>query len=158
VVDLLIVGVVGAVPVLYAADRIIKARTQARRLRTMSHRLAAATARAEEQQEKLQEVAKVSAALTSVMPAIKRPPLSLPGASSPAGPPPGESPDAAPSPGEPPHGTGPHGTAPHNTGPHGTVRPRTGCANTGPQDHAHRRRPSRTGEHATRSADRAVGR
>jgi hypothetical protein len=78
VVELLVVSVVGAVPVLYAADRIIKARTQARRLRTMSERLAAATARAEEQHEKRQQVAKVSAALTSVMPAIKRPPLRSP--------------------------------------------------------------------------------
>jgi hypothetical protein len=91
VVDLLIVGVVGAVPVLYAADRIIKARAQARRLRTMSDRLTAATARADEQQEKRQEAAQYSAALTSVMPAIKRPPLSLPG---------------GPSHGEPPHAGG----------------------------------------------------
>jgi hypothetical protein len=187
VVDLLIAGVVGAVPVLYAADRIIKARTQARRLRTMSERLAAATARAEKQQEKRQEVAKFSAALTSVMPAIKRPPLSLPDESpggplpdesSDATPPPSKPTDVAPSPGtatdaapspsepppdqpphdqpphdEPPHGTGPHSTGPHSTGPHST-----GCAHTGPQDCAHRRRPSRTGEHTVRSADRAVGR
>jgi hypothetical protein len=133
VVDLLIVGVVCAIPVLYAADRIIKARAQARRLRTMSDRLDAATARAEEQQEKRQEAAKFSAALTSVMPAINRPPLSLPNAPSPAG--------------------------PHSTGPHSTTRPRSGCAHTGPQDHAHRRRPSHTtGEHAVRSADRAIGR
>jgi hypothetical protein len=121
VVELLIVGVVGAVPALYAADRIIKARAQTRRLRTMSERLAAATTRAEEQQEKRQEVAKFSAALTSVMPAIKRPPLSLPDAPSP-------------------------GTRPHSTGPHGTGRPKAGRAHTGPQDHAHRRRSSRTGE------------
>ena len=81
-VDLLIVAVVVVVPALYAADRIIKARAQARRLRTMSERLTAATVRAEEQQEKRQEVAEFSAALTSVMPAIKRPPLSLPDESS----------------------------------------------------------------------------
>jgi hypothetical protein len=178
VVDLLVVVVVGAVPVLYAADRIIKARAQARRLRTMSERLTAATVRAEEQQEKRQEVANFSAALTSVMPAIKRPPLSLPNAPSHDGPLPGEPSepepseaeptpgkpsDAEPTPGEPPHSTGPHITGPHSTGPHGTgphgpARPRTGCAHTGPQEHAHPRRPSRTGEHPVRSADRALGR
>jgi hypothetical protein len=73
VVDLLIVAVVCAVPALYAADRIIKARAQARRVRTMSERLAAATTRADQQQERRQEAAKFSAALASVMPAIKRP-------------------------------------------------------------------------------------
>jgi hypothetical protein len=173
VVDLLVVVVVGAVPVLYAADRIIKARAQARRLRTMSERLAAATVRADEQQEKRQEVANFSAALTSVMPAIKRPPLSLPNASSQDGPLPGEPSEPEPTepeptPGEPPHSTGPRNTGPqntgpqntgpHGTGPHGPARPRTGCAHTGPQEHAHPRRPSRTGEHPVRSADRALGR
>ena len=155
-IDLLIVGVVGAVPVLYAADRIIKTRTQARRLRTMSERLAAATARAEDQQEKRQEVAKLSAALTSVMPAIKRPPLSLPDASSPGGPLPDESSYTAPSRSEPSDSEPRHSTGPHSTGPHGTARSRTGCAHTGPQDHTHRRRSAHTGEHAIRSADRAV--
>ena len=77
-VDLLIVGVVVVVPVLYAVDRILKARAQARRLRTMSDRLAGATARAEQQHERQQEVAEASAALTSVMPAINRPPLPPP--------------------------------------------------------------------------------
>jgi hypothetical protein len=78
VVDLLIVGVVGAVPVLYATDRILKARAQARRLRTMSDRLAGATARADEQRQQHRAAAEASAALTSVMPAIERPPLTLP--------------------------------------------------------------------------------
>jgi hypothetical protein len=169
VVDLLIVVVVGAVPVLYAADRIIKARAQTRRLRTMTDRLAAATTRAEVQQEKRQEVAKFSAALTSVMPAIKWPPLSLPDAPSPGSPVPGEPsdaelsdaessddapPDAEPSDNEPPHRTAPHGTGPHSNGPHGTARTRADRAHTGPQDHAHRRRSPRTGEHSVRSADR----
>ena len=160
VVDLLIAGVVGAVPVLYAADRIIKARAQARRLRAMSERLDNATARAEQQQEKRQEVAKFSAALTSVMPAIKRPPLSLPNASSPGGPPPdessgaapspdqatgaapspGESSNAVPSPGKPPHGEPLDSEPPDRTlllvmGPHGT----------GP----HSRAPHGTGPHKT---------
>ena len=75
---LLIVGVVVAVPVLYAADRIIKAQARARRLRTMSERLTAATARADKQHERQQEVTEASAELTSLMPAINRPPLTLP--------------------------------------------------------------------------------
>ncbi len=75
---LLIVGVVVVVPVLYAADRIIKARAHSHRLRTMSERLTAATERAEKQHERQQEVARASAELTSVMPAINRPPLTLP--------------------------------------------------------------------------------
>jgi hypothetical protein len=82
VVGLFIVGLIGAVLVLYAADRILKARAQARRLRTMHDRLAAAAARSEEQQEQRQAAAQASAALTSVIPAIKRPPLTLPGVPS----------------------------------------------------------------------------
>jgi hypothetical protein len=78
VVDLLIVGVVVAVPVLYATDRILKARAQARRLRTMSDRLAGATARADEQRQQRRAAAEAGATLTSVMPAIERPPLTLP--------------------------------------------------------------------------------
>lgn len=74
---LLIVGVVVAVPVLYGSDRIINARARTRRMRTMSERLAAATARGEKQHEKQQEAVRASAALTSVMPAIERPPLTL---------------------------------------------------------------------------------
>ena len=80
---LLIVCVVVAVPVLYGTDRIIKARAQARRMRTMGERLTAVTARAEKQHEKRQEVARASAELTSVMPAIERPPLTLPDESAP---------------------------------------------------------------------------
>ena len=75
---LLIVVVVVAVPVLYAADRIIKARAQARRVAAMSERLTAVTARADKQHERQQEVAQASAELTSLMPAISRPPLTLP--------------------------------------------------------------------------------
>jgi len=74
---LLIVGVVVAVPVLYAADRIIKAQARARRLRTMSERPTAATARADKQHERRQQVTEASAELTSLMPAINRP-LTLP--------------------------------------------------------------------------------
>jgi hypothetical protein len=75
---LLIVCVVVVVPALYAADRIIKAQSRARRLRTMSERLDAVTVRAEKQHQRRQQVAQASAELTSVMPAISRPPLSLP--------------------------------------------------------------------------------
>ena len=56
----------------------MKARAQVRRLRTMTDRLTAATARADEEQEQRQAADQASAALTSVMPAIKRPPLSAP--------------------------------------------------------------------------------
>ena len=76
---LLIVGLAGAAGALYALDRLIKASSQARRRRAMSERLAAATIRAEEQHEQRQATARASAELTSVMPAIERPPLTLPG-------------------------------------------------------------------------------
>lgn len=78
-VVLLIVSFAGPVLVLYGADRVLKARAQVRRRRTMSDRLAAAVTRAEDQQEQRQAAAQASAALTSVIPAIKRPPLTLPG-------------------------------------------------------------------------------
>ncbi len=78
-VGLVIGGFIGAVLLLYAADRVVKARAQVRRLRTMSDRLAAAATRAEEQQEQRQAAVQASAALTSVLPAIQRPPLSVPG-------------------------------------------------------------------------------
>ena len=77
-VVLLIVGLAGAAGVLYALDRLLKARSYARRRRVMSERLAAAAVRAEEQHEQRQATARASAELTSVMPAIERPPLSLP--------------------------------------------------------------------------------
>jgi type II secretory pathway pseudopilin PulG len=80
---LLIVAVVVAVIALYLAERFIKARAQARRLREMDGRLSAATARVDEQQAKKRASAKASAELTNVMPAINRPPLSLPGVPAP---------------------------------------------------------------------------
>jgi hypothetical protein len=79
VVGLLIAGFVGTALVLCAADRVIKARSQARRMRVMRDRLEAATVRADEQQARHEAAAEASAALTSVMPAIERPPLTLPG-------------------------------------------------------------------------------
>jgi hypothetical protein len=75
----LVLGILAAVFGCYAADRVVKARVRARRLRRMSERLAAAAARAEEQQAARAAEAEASAALTSVLPAIKRPPLTLPG-------------------------------------------------------------------------------
>ena len=80
---LLIVCVVIGVPVLYAADRIIKAQARARRVRAMSERLDAVTVRADKQHQRQQQVARASAELASVMPAISRPPLSLPDESAP---------------------------------------------------------------------------
>jgi hypothetical protein len=79
VAGLVVAGFIGVVLVFYAADRIVKARAQVRRLRSMSDRLAAATARAEEQQERRQAAARASQELTSVLPAIQRPPLTVPG-------------------------------------------------------------------------------
>jgi hypothetical protein len=76
VVVLLIAGSVSAAVVLYGADRAVKARARVRRRREMSDRLAAATARADERREQRQSAEQASAALTSVMPAINRPPLS----------------------------------------------------------------------------------
>jgi hypothetical protein len=83
-VDLLIAGaVVVLLVVLYLAERVIKARSRARRLQSMSDRLVAVTTRVDQQQEERRTQARASAALTSVMPAIKRPPLSLPGVEPP---------------------------------------------------------------------------
>jgi hypothetical protein len=79
VAGLIVGGVIGVVIVLYAADRIIKARAQVRRLRSMSQRLAAASARAEQQHQQRQADERASQTLTSVLPAIKRPPLTVPG-------------------------------------------------------------------------------
>ena len=76
---LLIVGVLVLVIALYLAERLLKARAQARRRQEMDDRLSAATARVDEQQAQKRAKEKASAELTNVMPAINRPPLSLPG-------------------------------------------------------------------------------
>ncbi len=70
---LLVLGVLAAVFLLYAGDRVVKAFLRARRLRQISERLAAATVRADKQQAKREAAAEASAALTSVMPAINHP-------------------------------------------------------------------------------------
>jgi type VI protein secretion system component VasK len=78
--ELVILGVIVAIFLLYLADRAVKARTRSKRLSRMHRRLAAAAARAEEQQAKRHAAEAASAELTSVMPAINlRPPVTLPG-------------------------------------------------------------------------------
>ncbi|MGP7996544.1 MAG: hypothetical protein ACLPKI_04280 [Streptosporangiaceae bacterium] len=131
---LLIVGVVVVATVLYLADRVVKARAQARRLRKLTGRMAAATARVDQQQQRNQAQAQASAALTSVMPAIRRPPLSLPGLEphGPAKPRP-----ACERPSQPDHGTAPRPA----------VRAARRAARTG--DH-----PVRTGDHPVQASDR----
>ena len=78
-VALLIAGFVGAIVVVWAADLVLRARARARRRRVMGERLTAVTAKAEEQHRRRQAAAHASRELTSVMPAIKRPPLTVPG-------------------------------------------------------------------------------
>lgn len=75
-VGLVVAG--GVVLVLFAADRLVKARMRARWRRQMRTRLAGAAARADEQQRQRQAAAQASKAMTSVMPAINRPPLRTP--------------------------------------------------------------------------------
>jgi len=76
---LLIAAMIAAMILLSGTDRVLKVRARARRYRAMSERLDAATARTDIQQEQRKTAAAASAALTSVMPAINRPPLTLPG-------------------------------------------------------------------------------
>lgn len=125
---LLIVGVIVALIALYLADRFLKARAQARRLRKMNDRLAAAAARVDEQQAEKRAQARASAALTNVMPAINRPPLSLPGVPA----------------------RGPARSKPSCERPapadHGTHGPATGRAG---------RRAARTGDHGPRPSERS---
>jgi hypothetical protein len=80
---LLIAAIIAAMILLYATDRVLKVFARGRRYRAMSERLDAAAARTEAQQEQRKTAAAASAALTSVMPAIKRPPLTIPGTGRP---------------------------------------------------------------------------
>ena len=80
---LLIAAVLGAMILLYVTDRVIKACARVRRYRAMSDRLDAAAARTEVQQVRRKRSEAAGAALTSVIPAINRPPLTLPGATNP---------------------------------------------------------------------------
>lgn len=82
--ELLILVVIAGVVLLYAADRARKLRARARQMSAMNERLDVAAAKVDEQQERKQARVRASAELTSVLPAIKRPPLTLPGAPGPA--------------------------------------------------------------------------
>src|ERR1039458_8556701 len=77
--ELLIVVVAVVVLLLYAADRARKLRVRARQMAGMNERLDAAAAKIDKEQQRKRARVRASAELTSVMPAIKRPPLGLPG-------------------------------------------------------------------------------
>ena len=87
--------VIAGMVLLYAADRARKLQARARRMGAMNDRLDVAAAKVDEQQERKQARVKASAELTSVMPAIKRPRLTLPGVPGPAAGPGEEDPAAA---------------------------------------------------------------
>ena len=76
---LLLLAATAVVFLIYLADRAVKARVRARRLRRMTRRLDAAVARSEQQQARRQAAEAASAQLTTYLPAINRPPLTLPG-------------------------------------------------------------------------------
>jgi len=76
---LLLLAATAVVFLLYLADRAVKARVRARRLRRMTQRLDAAVARSEQQQARRQAAEAASAELTAYFPAISRSPLTLPG-------------------------------------------------------------------------------
>ena len=77
--ELLIVVVVVVVLLMYVADRVRKLRTRARQMAGMNVRLDAAAEKVDKEQRQKRAVVRASAELTSVMPAIKRPPLTIPG-------------------------------------------------------------------------------
>ena len=76
---LLLLAATAVVSLLYLADRAVKARVRARRLRRMTRRLDAAVARSDQQQARRQAAEAASAELTTYLPAINRSPLTLPG-------------------------------------------------------------------------------
>ncbi|HEY2553468.1 MAG TPA: hypothetical protein VGI64_23125 [Streptosporangiaceae bacterium] len=69
---------IGIVLAILAGDRAWKARAHARKREKMHGRLLAAVAKAEKQHQRHKASERASAALTSVIPAIAPPPLSLP--------------------------------------------------------------------------------
>ena len=75
---LLLLAATAVVFLLYLADRAVKARVRARRLRRMTRRLDAAVARSEQQQARRQAADVASAELTTYLPAINRSPRTLP--------------------------------------------------------------------------------
>jgi hypothetical protein len=140
---LLLVGLVGVVVVLYAAERFMKARTAARRLQRMSVRLDAATRRADKQHEHQQAATQAREALTAFMPAINKPLLSVPGTAREVGSEPGVA-KAAPARNDRERG----GRAERGRGRRG---PRTGEQRVRTGEH-----PVRSGEHPVRSGEHAV--
>jgi hypothetical protein len=165
---LLLIGLVGAVLVLYVAERFLKARRRGLRLRRMSDRLDAAASRAQHQHERREAAAEASAALTSFMPAIKGPPLTVPGtevqvaqAAEPA-----EATGDCDGTGRPDHDRGHRGSRTGEQRPHtGEQRVRSG--EHGPRSGEHPVRsgehpvgsdehPVRPGEHSARSGEHAV--
>jgi hypothetical protein len=85
--ELLIVVVAVVVLLLYATDRARKLRARARQMAAMNERLDVAAAKVDHEQQQKRAVVRASAELTSVLPAIRRPPLTLPGVPGPgAGP------------------------------------------------------------------------
>ena len=76
---LLLLAATAVVFLVYLADRAVKARIRARRLRKMTRRLDAAVAKSEDQQAQRQAADAASAELTAYLPAISRSPLTLPG-------------------------------------------------------------------------------
>jgi hypothetical protein len=98
--ELLVLVVLAGVVLLYAVERTRKLRARARQMSAMNERLDVAAAKVDEQQVRRQARVRASAELTSVLPAIKRPPLTLPGvpgsAAGPAGEPAAPEPAAAP--------------------------------------------------------------
>jgi hypothetical protein len=81
--ELLVVVVVVVVLLMYVADRVRKLRTRARQMAGMNDRLDAAAEKVDKEQRQRRAVVRASAELTSVMPAIKRPPLTIPGLAGP---------------------------------------------------------------------------
>ncbi len=81
--ELLIVVFAAAALVLYAVDRARKLRARARQMAGMNDRLDVAAAKIDEEQSRKRARVRASAELTSVMPAIKRPPLTIPGMGGP---------------------------------------------------------------------------
>jgi hypothetical protein len=77
--ELLIVVVVVVFLLGYAADRARKLRVRARQMSGMNDRLDVAAAKVDKEQQQRRARSMASAELTSVMPAIKRPPLTIPG-------------------------------------------------------------------------------
>jgi hypothetical protein len=124
---LLLIGIVCVALALYGADRLVKAAARARRRRSMSDRLEAATVRVEEQIEQRQAAEQAGQALTSFMPAIQRPPSDLPGV--------------------PPHGPARPRTAKERAIHHDAAK------HDHESEHGGRRAP-RSGEHKARGADR----